>query len=122
MPGKWLPLHFQKIHQQLGPFECEKTLGVKLDAFDRHGFMANAHDLAVWLIGGPSGDFQNRWAGFRSDDETVVTGGGERVADAGEQALAIVLDLASLAMHEPICPDNFSAKSKTDALMSQANP
>ena len=72
----------------------EEAFGVELDAFERPGFVADAHDF--FLIG-PTADlvFGGRVPLWMM--RAVVAGGGEGVGHAGVEGFAVVVDLIGFA-------------------------
>ena len=75
----------------------EEALRVKLDALGRRGLAADAHQLI--LVDRPGGFFEVLVQLVGVDDQTVVSRRGERVIQPGEDRLAVVMDLAGLAVH-----------------------
>ena len=65
----------------------------------------------------------SRSAGSESslDDQGVVAGAGERRGQAGEDALAVVLDRAGLAVHELLRAHHVATEGLADGLMAQAD-
>ena len=76
----------------------EDALRVELDALEREGHVADAHDHPIDL--GHRGDPELRGERLGIDRQRVVAGGHEARRHAGEEARAIVGDLGRLAMDE----------------------
>ena len=91
---------------------------VELHAVDRPGPVLHAHDLAVV---GPGGDLQVVRQAVALHRQAVVAGGGEGVRQAGEDALAVVVDRAGLAVHQGLGADHLAAKGLADGLVAQAD-
>src|ERR1043166_116374 len=81
--------------------------------------MAHAHDLVFF---GPGRDYEI-WVLERLafDDQAVISGRLERVAQAAKDTLIVVQDRRHLAVHDAIVTDDLAAERIADALMSQAH-
>ena len=82
----------------------EHRLGVELHALDGQLAVPQRHDdarLAVWPVTSSSAGTR-----VRVDRQRVVAGGGERGRQPGEHALALVQDLAGLAVQQLGCADH----------------
>ena len=109
----------EEILQQCRPFNGEETFGMKLDAVQGPGLVADAHDLP---FGRPRGDFEVRvLKRLAPNDEAVIAGGVERVRQAGEDPSAVVVDGGHLAVHDPGIADHLAAERMADALMAEAD-
>ena len=99
---------------------------MKLDALNRQGAVAKPHDDRPALrarsicLGRACSNFQLRRQRFLSHDQGVITGAGKRRRQSRENALAIMLHFARLAMHQALRAHHFAAKGFADGLMSQA--
>ena len=113
------PLQRKEILQELLAGFGEDGFGVELDAFDFVATMTEAHDDAV--VGfGSDGEFARQ--GFSFDNQRVITGGGERVGKFAENAFAVVMDLAGLAVEKLRGTNDFPAEGGADGLVAEANP
>ncbi len=92
---------------------------MELHAVQGPGLVADAHDFA---LGRPGGYVEVRVRPrFLFDNERVVTGRVERVRQAGEDALAVVVNGRDLAVHDSHVANDFAAKSMADALVAEAD-
>ena len=91
---------------------------VELDALYRQGFVADAHNQPVV---GPGGYFQAVGQGFGVDDQAVVADGLKGVGQAGEYALAVVVDRGGFAVPDFAGPVHGGAVGVADALVAQAD-
>jgi len=101
----------------------EYAFGVELDAFNGQGAMAQAHDdgsIAV-VRGGAGGDDEVGGQGLLGDDQRVVAGAGEGRFQALEDALAVMIDRAGLAVHQVRGADHLAAEGLADGLMAEAD-
>src|ERR1700730_726508 len=80
--------------------------------------MAGTHDDAVV---GFCSDSELAREGLALDDERVIAGGGEGVREIAENTFAVVVDRAGLAVEQLRRPDDFSAESRADGLVAQAD-
>lgn len=69
---------------------------MELDAMERGCFVLNAHNNAVFGLGG---DFQHAGEGVWVDDQRVIPGDGERIWEVLEYAFSGVADLRGFAVH-----------------------
>ena len=67
------------------------------------------------------GDFKLLGQALLGDDEGVVAGAGHRRGNAGEDGLAVVGDLAGLAVHQLRRADDVAAKGRADGLVPQTH-
>src|SRR5262249_38808101 len=109
----------QEIAQQLRPLERQEALGVELHAVQRKGAVPHPHDLV--LVGPGRDDEVGIAERVALDDEAVVAGRLERVGKAGKDALVIVMDQRSLAVHDAVVTHDLAAERVADALMAQAD-
>src|ERR1017187_9656872 len=107
--------HVEEILQKFRAFQGEEGFGVELDAVEGPGFVPHAHDL---IFSRPRGDFEIGREGAGADDERVVAGGLEGVGEAGEDALAIVVDGRGFAVHESPVAFDGAAVGEADALVA----
>ncbi len=77
------------------------------------------HDLAVV---GPGGDLQLFRQILPAHRQRMVAGRGEGAGDVLEQALAGVVNLAGLAVHQRLGADHFPAIGLADRLVAEADP
>ena len=91
---------------------------MELHAFDRHGRVANAHQLVAI---GPGGYFELCRKRVALQRERVVARRRERVRQAVVNALAVVVDRAGLAVHEAFRANDRPAERLPDALMTEAD-
>ena len=91
---------------------------MKLNALDLHLAVAQAHDKS---IGRGGGNFEAGGQALALHDQGMVASGLERIGQAFKNGPAVVMDLAGLAMHQLRRPDNFSAESLADGLMTEAH-
>src|SRR6266704_8449 len=91
---------------------------MELHAFDFVAAVTESHDDAVAGLGG-DGEFARQ--GFFFDDQGMVARGGEGIGQLAEDILAVVMDLASLAVKEFRSADYFSAERRADGLMAKAH-
>jgi len=83
--------------------------------------MGDTHDLAVAAgLLGPGSDFEFLGQCFWLNHETVVARGLERVFEAGEEPLPIVMNHVGLAMHEILSPHDRGPKRLAHRLMAEA--
>jgi len=109
----------QEVSQQLRPFHRQKALRVELHAVQGPSLVADAHDLP---FRGPRGHFEvGVCPRFFFDDQRVVTRRVERIAEAGEDASAIVVDRRNFPVHDPGVADDLAAEGMADALMPEAD-
>ena len=80
--------------------------------------VAQPHDHPV---GGPGRDLEHRGQPLGSDDQGVVAGRLQRVGQALEAALAVVVDLRRLAVHDGRRPDHPPPEDLPDALVAEAD-
>src|ERR1700744_1971555 len=91
---------------------------VELYAVHWPGLVLHAHDLAIF---GPGGDLQIGRQVFLAHRQAVVARGGEGGLQSGEDALALVMDLAGLAVHQRLGVDHLAAIGLADRLVAQAD-
>src|SRR5205823_4367823 len=87
-----------EVPEKLRPRLGQETLGMILDALERVGRVADAHDLVLVGLGH---DDEIIGEGAWPDDQAVVAGRLERVRQAPVDALAVVVDHRGLAVHDP---------------------
>src|SRR5262249_50926541 len=91
---------------------------MKLDAFDGLAAMAEPHDLA---LAGPCADLQTRGQRLPPHEQRMVARRVERIRQALEDRLAVVLDRRRLAVHDALGADDLAAECCTERLMSEAD-
>src|SRR3954452_13208224 len=90
----------QEVAQQLLAVRREHRLGVELDAVGRQLAMAHRHEDAA-----AARRLDQARGQVRIDDQRVVAADHERVGEAGEEPVAVVLDLRRLAVHGQVADD-----------------
>ena len=108
----------EEIGEELMPVLRGDALGVELHAVHGIALVLQAHDHAV---GGLRGDLQHVGKARPLDHEGVVARGGEVLRDAGKHALAAVMDLRQLAMHQGRRAHHAAAIDLADGLMAEAD-
>src|SRR5882724_10387979 len=91
---------------------------MELHTFDFVAAVAEAHDDAVV---GFRGDGELARERFALHDERVVASCGEGIRQHAKNVLAIVMDLAGLAVKKFRGADNLATERGADGLMSQAH-
>src|SRR5207237_9054891 len=91
---------------------------MELDALDRMLAMTHRHDEAVL---GPGRDLERCRKTVAGDDEGVISGGGERIRQAAEDATAGVVHRDDLAVHHLGSPYDGPAVREPDHLVPQAH-
>src|SRR5262245_54261799 len=112
-PGK-----IEEVGKELMPVLRRNALGVELNAVHGIALMLHAHDHAV---GGLSGDFQHVGKARTLYDERVVTRGREVLRKAGKHALAAVMHLGELPMHQGRRPHHPAAIDLADCLVAETD-
>jgi len=88
---------------------------MKLYPMQGPSLVANTHDL---ILGCPGIDDEiGMRPGASFDDETMVPGGLERIAETVEDASVIVVDGGCFPMHDPPVADDVATKDVADALV-----
>jgi len=82
--------HLEEVREQLLALDGENRLRVELHRFDGEASVAQPHDFAV--IVGPCRDDEIVGHGFALDDERVIAGGDEALADAPKESAPVVQD------------------------------
>ena len=95
----------------------QNGLGMELHAIGWVLLMFERHDLAFGCLGD---DFQFGGDGF-VDDQRVIAHGFKRRRDVFEDALSVVSDGRSLAVHQARSAVHFAAVDCAEALMSEAD-
>ena len=91
---------------------------MELDAFDGKFAVAEAHDDAII---GLRSDGQFARERLSLDDQRVIARCGKRIGQLPEDAFAVVMDFAGLAVEKFGRADDFPAERNSDRLMPQAN-
>jgi hypothetical protein len=94
------------------------AFGVELHALDREVAVAKAHDRAVLE---PRGDLEAIGQARALHDQRMVARGSERGGQAREDALAVVMHLSELAVHDPVCAHDAPAEGLADGLVAEAD-
>lgn len=108
----------QKVAQDLVAMLGADAFGVKLNAFDGQGFVAQAHDGAIFQTGG---DFEAIGQGFTLHHQGMIAGRKERRGQAVENARSVVMHRTHLAMHNLMATDHTAAKRLANRLMPKAD-
>ncbi len=112
-------LHFHEVFEQLRPLRRQEALRVELDAVQRPDAVTHPHDLALVR---PGADLEigvvERLA---LDDEAVVARRLERVGQAAEDALTVVVDRRGLAVHDADVAHHLAAEDVADALVAETD-
>ena len=87
------------------------TLRMKLYAVERHLFMGDTHHNAVLSLRRDVEAFRH---GVPVQNERMITRHGQRAGQILEQTVALMVDLAQLAVHAFRRTDYFSAKRLSD--------
>src|SRR5436305_9589691 len=109
----------EEIGQQARPGAGEHRLGVELHAPVGELAVAQAHEGVVVR---PGQRLQLRRQGALLDLQAVITGGRERVGQAGEDALIAMADGGGLAVHEPRRAVDRGAEGDAQGLVAEADP
>ena len=107
----------EKILEQLFAVFGENELGMELHAIGRVLAMFERHDLA---FGSLRNDFKFGGDGF-IDDKRVIAHGFKRRRNIFEDALSVVSDGGSLAVHETRSAVHFAAVDCAETLMPEAD-
>src|SRR3990170_1162958 len=94
------------------------ALGMELHAMHGIARVLEAHDYAICRL---RGDFERFRQACALDHERMVARGGEVLRDAGEDALAGVMHLRQLAMHEARRAHDAAAIDLADGLVPEAH-
>ncbi len=108
----------EEVREDLGSLGGEHALGMELHAEDRQRLVLQTHDETV---GSARGDAQRLGHGRGVDAQRVVSSGGERRVDSGEEAAAVVVDLVRLAVHRLRRPAHLASVDLRDALVAEAH-
>src|SRR5687768_16076812 len=90
---------------------------MELNAMKRPGPVADAHDFA--FVGPCSNREIGVVKGVAANYQTVVACRLERIGQALKNALAVVVNERSLAVHDAVVAHDFAAEDITDALMAE---
>src|SRR5215218_2189485 len=105
-----------EVAQQRAAVLGGDRLGVELDAPQRSRPVLEPHDD---VVGRPRRHTQGRR--HRADGKRVVAHGREALRDAGEQAAAVVMDLAETPVHDPGRMADDAAGDVGERLMAEAD-
>ena len=100
----------------------EKALRMKLHADHRQFLVPDGHNF-TFAVGGirPGGNDEVGTKRVGPNNKAVITSRCQRVGKTSKDALAIVVNLVGLAMHQPFGPHDDSTRRLADGLMSQAD-
>lgn len=90
-----------------------------MHAFGGGGLASNAHQFI--LVDGPCRLLKIIVQALRLDDQAVVSRCGEWVIQAREDRLAVMMNLAGLAVHQSVGADDLGAESLAYTLMAEAD-
>lgn len=108
----------QEIFQDVHAILSGDGLGMKLDAPDGQGLVAQAHDFA---FGGLGGDFKTVGHAFFFDEEGVVAGGGESLRHVFEDIGALMLDGRGFAVHQSVSAHDLATEVLADGLAAETD-
>ncbi len=108
----------EEVAQLLESLGGADGFGVVLDAFDRERLVAQAHDLPVVRHGADLEAVRERGL---VDGQGVVAHRLEVLGEALEEAAAVVVDAAGLAVHQALGGNDASAESLRDGLVPEAD-
>src|SRR5436305_10222401 len=95
---------------------------MKLDAFDWVAPMAQPHnDACTIVLARLRADLQFPGKPLFGDDQRVVTSGRHGTWNVSKNRLAVMFNLADLAMHDLFGTDDIAAKGRPDCLMPKAD-
>src|SRR5438128_1653290 len=96
---------------------------MKLHSFHRQVFMAKAHDDAGSVgFMGLRADLEFLRQVFFGDDQRVIPSSRHGMRNVAKDGLAVMLNLADLAVHDLSSPYDVTSEGRADGLVSQANP
>src|SRR5690606_6212004 len=107
----------EEVLQQLLSVLRQDTLGVELDPERRPVPVAQGHHFTLRRERRHGQALRQRLL----NDQAVIAGRLEWARDFTKQAFAGVIDLAGLAVHQPLCPGYEPAEKLAQTLMSQAD-
>ena len=100
------------------PVFGEDGFGVKLHTVHGQRLVAHTHNFAVVRPGCYFKALRQRLA---LDDQRMIACCGERIGQSAEYAVAVVVNLRSLAVHQRLGVNDLAAKSLSNALVAEAN-
>src|SRR2546428_2044043 len=106
----------EEVSRELESVWRQHGLGMELDAVDRQFAVTYGHDLTVGCYGRDLELIRDAGRGQR-----VITTDLEALWQAGEQALAVVLDRARLAVYQLARGTHLAAEDFHDRLVSEAD-
>src|SRR5947207_900383 len=92
---------------------------MKLNAVERPSAVADSHDLIFVRPG--ADDKIGIFESLTANHQAVIACRLKRVGQPFEDALAVMMNPRSLAVHNSIIADNFAAENMADALMPQTD-
>src|SRR5437899_3274605 len=112
----------QEIRHQFLSLVRQHALGMELHTLNREILMSQAHDDAGSVfVRSPCADFQIAWQILLRDDQRMVARRSHGRSQAAKDGLAIVFNLAGLAMHQVLRAHHLAAKSCADGLVAEAD-
>ena len=117
-PAVAAPSWPRKLASRAGPDTVRTDSGWNCTPSTRQGAVAQAHDHAVGR-GGRHLELVGHRVG--AHHERVVARGHEGVGEPGEEALAVVVDLRGLAVHQVRGRHDVAAEGLADALVAEAD-
>src|SRR5258708_24820783 len=95
---------------------------MKLPPFDGEIPVPQSHDDAgAVFVRSPCADVQVAWQILLGDDQRVISSRSHRRRQAAEDGLAIMLNLAGLAVHKVLRAHPLAAEGCADRLVSEAD-
>ena len=109
----------RKLRRMRRPSLVSTDSGMKLHAVNRHRAMPQAHHQPVFL--GARRHLEIRGQRLLADDQRVIAAGLKRCGQAGEHALAVVLDRRGLAVNRQRRANHLAAEGEADRLVAEAH-
>src|SRR5947207_3009555 len=121
-PGQNDELKGQEVLEQQPAGVGKNALRVKLYSLYRKMPVTKTHDYPRSVsFTGLSADLQFLRQLFLRHDQRMVAGCGHGMGRVAKDSLAVMFDLADLAVHDLSRPDNLAAEGRANGLVSQAN-
>ena len=108
----------QEVLEQVVTAFGQDGFGVELHALDGQRLVADAHDFAVV---GPRGDVEAVGQRLALDGQRMVTGAGQRVGQALEDADILVVHRRNLTVHQLLGMHDPAAEGLADRLVAEAD-